>query len=69
MRHTLPALALTTLASAALFAAASAQEADPGLDIESIRARSAAATDEAQALAAQALKRAEALAEDAQAAA
>jgi len=57
------------LASAALFAAASAQETDPGLDIEHIRARSAEVTAEAEVLAAQALNRAEALAEDAQAAA
>jgi conjugal transfer pilus assembly protein TrbC len=60
-----PALALTSLASAALFAAASAQDSSPGLDVESIRQRSAQAADEAEALAAQALKRAKALAEEA----
>jgi conjugal transfer pilus assembly protein TrbC len=67
MKYAFPSLALASLASAALFAAASAQEADPGLDIERIRARSAEATTEAETLAAQALKRAEALADDARA--
>lgn len=60
-----PALALISLASAALFAAASAQETDPGLDLASIRQRSAQASAEAEALAAQALKRAKVLADDA----
>jgi len=64
-----PALALVSLASAALFAAASAQDSDPGLDLASIRQHSTQASAEAEALAAQALKRAEAMVEDARAAA
>ena len=63
---TLPHLvAIAALASAAAFAGAAAQTADPGLDLEAIRARAAEQTGEADALAASARARAEQLAREA----
>ena len=63
---TLPHLiAIAALASAAAFAGAAAQTADPGLDLEAIRARAAEQTSEADALAASARARAEQLGREA----
>ena len=63
---TLPHLiAIAALASAAAFAGAAAQTADPGLDLETIRARAAEQAGEADALAASARARAEQLAREA----
>lgn len=58
-------LALAALASAAAFAGAAAQTADPDLDLEAIRARAAEQAGEADALAARARARAEQVAEQA----
>ena len=63
---TLPHLiAIAALASAAAFAGAAAQSADPDLDLEAIRARAAEQAGEADALAASARARAEQLAREA----
>ena len=62
-------VAIAALASAAAFAGAAAQTADPGLDLEAIRARAAEQAGEADALAASARARAEQLAREASASA
>jgi len=63
---TLPHLvAIAALTSAAAFAGAAAQTADPGLDLDAIRARAAEQAGEADALAASARARAEQLAREA----
>lgn len=58
-------LAVAALASAAAFAGAGAQTADPGVDLEAIRARAIEQAGEADALAASARARAEQLAREA----
>ena len=58
-------VAVTALASAAAFAGAAAQTADPEVDLEAIRARAAEQAGEADALAASARARAEQLASEA----
>lgn len=65
MKHAFPLLALASLATAALFAAASAQDGAPELDLAQIRARAGKHTADAEALAASVRTRADALAEDA----
>ena len=60
-----PVVVIAALASAAAFAGAAAQTADPGLDLDAIRARAAEQTSEADALAASARARAEQLAREA----
>ena len=58
-------LAVAALATAAAFAGAAAQTADPGVDLEAIRARAAEQAGEADALAASARARAEQLSREA----
>jgi len=58
-------LAITVLSGLGAIAGASAQSADPGLDLEAIRARAKESSAEADALAASARERAERLTKDA----
>ena len=66
MKHAFPLLAVIGLASAAAFAAASAQDPSHELDIESIRERASEHTADAEALATTIRSRAEALTDEAQ---
>ncbi|WP_298300463.1 type-F conjugative transfer system pilin assembly protein TrbC [uncultured Erythrobacter sp.] len=65
MRHAFPLLAATSLAIAATFAVASAQDASPELDLAEIRARASEHTKDAEALATAVRSKAEALAQEA----
>lgn len=65
MKHAFPLLALASLAAAAMFAAASAQDGASELDLADIRARAAKHTADAEALASSVRAKADALAEDA----
>ncbi|ALG61498.1 MULTISPECIES: type-F conjugative transfer system pilin assembly protein TrbC [Citromicrobium] len=65
MRNAFPLLVLISLATAAAFAAASAQDAPPELDLAQVRARASEHARDAEALATSVRTRADALAEDA----
>ena len=68
MRNAFPLLVVISLATAAAFAAASAQERTPELDLAEIRARASEHSADAEALATSVRTKADALAEDARAA-
>ena len=68
MRNAFPLLVVISLATAAAFAAASAQESLPELDLAEIRARANEHSADAEALATSVRTKADALAEDARAA-
>ena len=65
MRNAFPLLVLISLATAAAFAAASAQDAQPDLDLAEVRARASEHAKDAEALATSVRTRADTLAEDA----
>ena len=65
MRNAFPLLVLISLATAAAFAAASAQDAPPDLDLAQVRARASEHAQDAEALATSVRTRADTLAEDA----
>lgn len=65
MKNAFPLIVGISLATAAAFAAVSAQESEPGLDLETIRARAGEHAADAEALATNVRARAEALAESA----
>ena len=65
MKHTFPLLVAISLLTAAGFAAVAAQDSDPELDLEEIRARAGEFTEDAEALATSVRSRAETLVEDA----
>ena len=65
MKHTFPLLVAISLLTAAGFAAVAAQDTDPELDLEQIRARANEFTEDAEALATSVRNRAETLVEDA----
>lgn len=68
MRNAFPLLVVISLATAAGFAAASAQDAAPELDLAQVRARASEHAQDAEALATSVRTKADALAEDARAA-
>ena len=63
MKHTFPLLVAIALLTAAGFAAVAAQDTDPELDLEEIRARANEFTEDAKALATSVRNRAETLVE------
>jgi conjugal transfer pilus assembly protein TrbC len=65
MKHTFPLLVVIALVTAAGFAAVAAQDTDPALDLEEIRARAGEFTEDAEALATSVRNRAETLVDDA----
>jgi conjugal transfer pilus assembly protein TrbC len=65
MRHAFSLLAITSLATAATFSVASAQDTSPELDLAEIRARANEYTKDAEALATAVRTKADALAQDA----
>lgn len=65
MRNAFPLLVVISLATAATFAAASAQDAGPELDLAEVRARASEHAQDAEALATSVRTRADALADDA----
>ncbi len=65
MRNAFPLLVLISLATAAAFAAASAQDTPPELDLAQVRARASEHAQDAEALATSVRTRADTLAEDA----
>ena len=65
MKHIPPLLAVLALATVAGFAAVAAQDTDPKLDLEQVRARASEFTEDAEALATSVRNRAETLVDDA----